>query len=113
MTDTNPPLNQGNKAAPDGDVLIAKAKPKVKRPPMFQVVMLNDDFTPMEFVVQVLKDVFRKPHDDAVEVMLQVHQKGAGICGIFTRDVAETKAELLHAVSRRHEYPLQCRVEMA
>lgn len=94
-------------------VLVAEPKAKAKRPPFFKVVMLNDDYTPMDFVVQVLKEVFRKDPDAAVGVMMEIHQKGSGICGVYTRDVAETKAEMTVTVARRHEYPLQCRVEMA
>jgi ATP-dependent Clp protease adaptor protein ClpS len=95
------------------DVLLMEPKAKAKRPHFFNVVMLNDDYTPMDFVVQVLKEIFRKNHEEALSIMLDVHRKGSGICGIFTRDVAETKAELVTSVAKRHEYPLQCRVEMA
>lgn len=96
-----------------GDLMVAEPKAVTKRPPFFKVVMLNDDFTPMEFVVQLLKDIFRKDHEEAVAVMLEIHQKGAGLCGVFTRDVAETKAEAAVNVARRNEYPLQCLVERA
>jgi ATP-dependent Clp protease adaptor protein ClpS len=94
-------------------LLLAEPEVKTKRPPWFKVVLLNDDYTPMDFVVFVLKDIFRKTHEDAVGIMLEIHHKGAGICGLFTRDVAETKAELVITISRRNEYPLQCRVEKA
>lgn len=93
--------------------LVAEPKAKAKRPPFFKVVMLNDDYTPMDFVVQVLKEVYRKSAEEAVGVMMEIHQKGSGICGVYTRDIAETKAEMTVTVARRHEYPLQCRVEMA
>lgn len=86
-------------------------KTRTKRPPFFKVVLLNDDFTPMEFVVEVLKSIFRHPHEDAVSIMLQIHHKGAGICGVFTRDVAETKAEIVIGLARKNEYPLQCVLE--
>jgi ATP-dependent Clp protease adaptor protein ClpS len=92
-------------------LMLAEPEVKTKRPPFFKVVLLNDDFTPMDFVVFVLKDIFRKNHDEAVSTMLDVHHKGAGICGVFTRDVAETKSELVTTLARRNEYPLQCRVE--
>lgn len=92
-------------------LMLAEPEVKTKRPPFFKVVLLNDDFTPMDFVVFILKDVFRKNHEDAVSTMLDVHHKGAGICGVFTRDVAETKSELVVTLARRNEYPLQCRVE--
>lgn len=93
------------------DLLVAEPAAKTKRPPFFKVVLLNDDYTPMDFVVYVLKDVFHKNHDDAVSIMLDVHQKGEGVCGVYTRDVAETKAEMVIAISRQSEYPLQCRVD--
>ncbi len=92
-------------------LMLAEPEVKTKRPPFFKVVLLNDDFTPMDFVVFVLKDIFRKNHDEAISTMLDVHHKGAGICGVYTRDVAETKAELVVTLARRNEYPLQCQVE--
>jgi ATP-dependent Clp protease adaptor protein ClpS len=94
-------------------LLLAEPEVKTKRPPYFKVVLLNDDYTPMDFVVFVLKDIFRLTHEASVNIMLEIHNKGAGVCGIFTRDVAETKAELVITLSRRNEYPLQCRVEKA
>ncbi len=93
------------------DLLLAEPEVKTKRPPFFKVVLLNDDYTPMDFVVFILKDVFHKNHEEAVTIMMDIHQKGEGVCGVFTRDVAETKAELVITMSRRSEYPLQCRVE--
>ncbi len=96
-----------------GQLLVADPEVKTKRPSFFKVVLLNDDYTPMEFVVQVLKEIFRKTQEEAFSIMLEVHQKGSGICGVYTRDVAETKAETVVATARRHEYPLQCRVELA
>jgi ATP-dependent Clp protease adaptor protein ClpS len=92
-------------------LLLAEPEVKTKRPPFFKVVLLNDDYTPMDFVTFILKDVFRKSHEESVSIMLEIHHKGAGICGVYTRDVAETKAELVITMSRRNEYPLQCRVE--
>ena len=92
-------------------LLLAEPEVKTKRPPFFKVVLVNDDYTPMDFVVFILKDIFHKDHEAAVSTMLEVHQKGEGICGVFTRDVAETKAELVITIARRNEYPLQCRVE--
>lgn len=93
------------------DLLLAEPEVKTKRPPFFKVVLLNDDYTPMDFVVFILKDVFHKNHEEAVTIMMDIHQKGEGVCGVYTRDVAETKAELVITMSRRSEYPLQCRVE--
>jgi ATP-dependent Clp protease adaptor protein ClpS len=92
-------------------LLLAEPEVKTKRPPYFKVVLLNDDYTPMDFVVFILKDIFRRSHEEAVSIMLEVHQKGEGICGVYTRDVAETKAEESIVIARRNEYPLQCRVE--
>jgi ATP-dependent Clp protease adaptor protein ClpS len=92
-------------------LLLAEPVTKTKVPPYFKVVLLNDDFTPMDFVVFILKDIFRKTHMEAVDTMLEIHHQGAGTGGIYTRDVAETKAELAITLARRNEYPLQCRVE--
>ena len=103
----------GTVAVKTDGLLLAETKAKTKVPPYFKVVMLNDDYTPMDFVVLIIKDIFRKSHEEAVSIMLEIHGKGEGICGIYTRDVAETKAEEVVMVSRRHEYPLQCRVELA
>ncbi len=104
------PKGSGDKGA---QVLVAEPEVKTRRPSFFKVVLLNDDYTPMEFVVQLLRDIFRKSQEEAVGIMLEVHHKGAGICGVYTRDVAETKAETVVAAARREEYPLQCRVELA
>lgn len=94
-------------------LLLAEPKAKTRVPPYFKVVMLNDDYTPMDFVVSVLKTIFRKAHEEAVSIMLEIHQKGEAVCGIYTRDVAETKAEEALMFARRNEHPLQCRVELA
>jgi len=102
--------NMGQEYRQDG-LLLAEPKVKTKRPPFFKVVLLNDDYTPMDFVVFLLKDIFHKDHEGAISTMLEIHQSGAGICGIYTRDVAETKAELVITLARQNEYPLQCRVE--
>lgn len=101
----------GEQEVREGDMLLVEPEVKTKVPPFFKVVLLNDDFTPMDFVVFLLKDIFRKAHMDAVNTMLEIHHQGAATCGIYTRDVAETKAELAITLARRNEYPLQCRVE--
>jgi ATP-dependent Clp protease adaptor protein ClpS len=101
----------GTKEHREGGLLLAEPKVQTKRPPRFKVVLMNDDYTPMDFVVFVLKDIFRKSHEEAISIMLQIHHQGEGVCGVFTRDVAETKAELVITLARRSEYPLQCRVE--
>ncbi len=93
------------------ELLVLEPKTKTKRPPFFKVVMLNDDFTPMDFVVDVLKTIFRKNHHDAINIMLEIHHKGAGMCGVYTRDVAETKAQMVVDRARSEEFPLQCVVE--
>ena len=104
-------MGGGVREVRDDGLLLAEPEVRTKSPSFFKVVLLNDDFTPMDFVVFVLKDIFRKSQEEAVSTMLDVHHKGAGICGIYTRDVAETKAELAITLARRNEYPLQCRVE--
>tara|TARA_B100001123_G_scaffold440807_1_gene580666 strand:+ start:1341 stop:1766 length:426 start_codon:yes stop_codon:yes gene_type:complete len=93
------------------DTLIAEPKVKVKRPSFYRVVLLNDDYTPMDFVVTILETIFRKTHEEAVQVMLEIHQKGAAVCGVFTRDIAETKADQVVEVARVNDYPLQCVIE--
>lgn len=100
--------NQGDE---EGDLAVAPAKPKVKRPPLYKVVLLNDDYTPMEFVVEVLEHFFSMNREKATQVMLAVHTQGKGVCGIYTRDVAETKAELVNQAARDNGHPLLCEVE--
>jgi ATP-dependent Clp protease adaptor protein ClpS len=94
-----------------GSVLVAEPKSRTARPPFYKVLLLNDDFTPMDFVVLILKQVFNKPHEDAIRIMLEVHSSGAGTCGVFTRDVAETKVDQVVAMARKNEHPLQCVME--
>lgn len=95
----------------NSDVMVAEPKTKTKRPPMYKVILLNDDYTPMDFVVMVLEQIFRKDHEGAMKVMLEVHQRGAGIAGIYTRDVAETKVDQVIEYARINEYPLQCALD--
>ena len=92
-------------------VLVESAKPKLKKPPLYKVLLLNDDFTPMDFVIAILKDIFQKSEEESVQVMLHVHQKGVGICGVYTREIAETKVELVMQAANNHEHPLQCTME--
>ena len=94
-----------------GDVLVAEPEVKTKRPPRYKVILLNDDYTPMDFVVMVLEQIFRKTNQDALTVMLEVHQKGAGLAGVYTRDVAETKSAQVSEYARINDYPLQCVLE--
>lgn len=103
--------NQGDDEM--GDLLVETAKPKTKKPPLYKVVLLNDDYTPMEFVVQVLETFFSMDRTKATQVMLQVHTEGKGVCGVFTRDIAETKASLVEQCAIDNEHPLKCEVEPA
>lgn len=99
----------GLEVAPAKDTQVEK--PKLQRPPMYQVVMLNDDYTPMDFVVMVLVSFFNIDSDAAVRIMLDVHQKGQGHCGVYTRDVAETKVAQVIDFARQHDHPLLCKIE--
>ena len=95
----------------DGGAVLEPAKSRVKPPPMFKVILLNDDYTPMEFVVYVLERFFQKTREEATTIMLHVHQNGVGLCGVFTYEVAETKVAQVLELARRHEHPLQCTME--
>lgn len=97
----------------DGDIVVQQAKPQLKRPPLYKVILLNDDFTPMDFVVQILTDFFNMSQERATQVMLQVHTQGVGVCGTFTKDVAETKVHIVNDYSREHHHPLMCTMEEA
>ena len=91
--------------------VLTRARPKTKKPSMYRVLLLNDDFTPMDFVVHVLERFFSKTQQEATEIMLEVHRKGVGVCGVYTYEVAETKVNLVMDHARRHEHPLQCTLE--
>lgn len=91
--------------------LLTESKPTVSRPSMYKVVLVNDDFTPMDFVIFVLQRFFHKTHEDSIRVMLQVHHSGAGICGVYTKDVAETKVSVVNDYARKHQHPLKCLME--
>ncbi len=95
----------------DGGTAVQEVKPKLKQPPLFRVILLNDDFTPMDFVVEVLMRFFSMSEEKATQVMLHVHTRGVGVCGVFSRDVAETKVEQVNEYSRRHQHPLLCTME--
>ncbi len=96
-----------------GDVSTETSRPKLKRPPMYKVIILNDDYTPMDFVVMILERFFAMNREKATRIMLQVHTRGAGICGIFSRDIAETKVAQVENYSRQHNHPLKCTMEVA
>ena len=95
-----------------GAVLEAE-KTRLKPPPLYKVLLLNDDYTPMDFVVVVLQTVFAMSREKATQVMLQVHREGMGVCGVYTRDVAATKVEQVTAFARQHQHPLRCVMEEA
>jgi ATP-dependent Clp protease adaptor protein ClpS len=101
----------GNGAGGTGTTVVTKPRPKTKQPAMYKVLMLNDDYTPMEFVVHCLQRFFKMDLEQATRVMLHVHQKGVGVCGSFTYEVAETKVAQVVDSARRHQHPLQCTME--
>ena len=94
-----------------GTGIVTKTRPKTKKPSLYKVLILNDDYTPMEFVVHVLERFFAKPREEAVTIMLHVHRHGVGICGVYTFEVAETKVAQVIELARRHQHPLQCTME--
>jgi len=96
-----------------GAVVAERQTQRTKPPNLYQVVMLNDDFTPMEFVVMVLQEFFRRDLETATHIMLKIHHEGRGVCGVYTKDVAATKVELVLAAARRAGHPLQCIMEAA
>jgi len=93
------------------DVALEEARPKIKRPPLYRVVLINDDYTPMEFVVDVLETIFAMERTRATQVMLEVHTKGKGICGVFNFEIAETKVAQVVALAQQHQHPLLCTME--
>jgi len=95
----------------DDGLAVQEAKPKLKRPPQYKVLLLNDDYTPMEFVVHILEDFFSMNREKATQVMLNVHTKGMGVCGVYSRDIAETKVELVNTYARDSQHPLKCVME--
>ena len=107
-------LSGGEGGGDNGDLrggTVTKTEPKTKKPNLYKVLLLNDDYTPMEFVVFVLERFFNKQPDEANRIMMHVHQKGVGICGVFTYEVAETKVAQVMNFSRQHQHPLQCTME--
>ena len=91
--------------------VITKEKPEVKKPNMYAVVLINDDYTPMEFVIYVLQTIFKKSYEEAKKIMLLVHNEGKGICGVYSLDIAETKANQVIEFSRVNQHPLECKVQ--
>ena len=97
----------------DDGLAVEEAKPKLKRPPLYKVILLNDDYTPMEFVVHVLEYFFGMDREKAVRIMLQVHTQGSGVCGVYSREIAETKVSQVNDYSRENNHPLLCTMEYA
>lgn len=108
MSEVNKPDDHNNSG-----LAIETSKPKLKKPRMYKVIINNDDFTPMEFVVHVLEQFFAMERVKATRVMMQVHNDGRGVCGIFTRDLAETKTLQVNEYSKKHNHPLMCSMEVA
>ena len=94
-----------------GTGVLTNTKPKTKKPSMYKVLLLNDDYTPMEFVVHILERFFHKNREEATRIMLHVHRRGVGVCGVYTYDVAETKVAQVVDFARKHQHPLQCTME--
>ncbi len=108
----NPLTAMADKSLPEDDAdLLTQTKPKTQRPPLYKVLLLNDDYTPMEFVVLVLERFFGITHSQAVDIMLTVHQKGLAVVGVFSYEVAETKVAQVMDFARRNQHPLQCTME--
>jgi ATP-dependent Clp protease adaptor protein ClpS len=107
MTDQKP-TQPGND---DLDVAVKEAEPKLKRPPLYRVILINDDYTPMEFVVEVLETVFGMERNKATRVMLEVHTKGKGVCGVFSYEIAETKVAQVMSIAQQQQHPLLCTME--
>jgi ATP-dependent Clp protease adaptor protein ClpS len=111
MKDPGDKDGSGNGPGNTGTGIVTKTRPKTKKPSLYKVLLLNDDYTPMEFVVHILETIFGKSREEAVDVMLHVHRHGVGICGVYTFEVAETKVAQVIEFSRRHQHPLQCTME--
>jgi ATP-dependent Clp protease adaptor protein ClpS len=106
-------MGQDLESHKDQGLALEEARPEVKLPPMYRVVLVNDDYTPMDFVIEILKTFFRMSHDRATQVMLHVHTRGRGVCGVFTFEIAETKVAQVNEYSRQSEHPLKCTMEKA
>ena len=107
-----PPMMSDDRRDANGDpAVVVKTRPKTQRPPLYKVLLLNDDYTPMEFVVHVLERFFGMTHAQAFEVMITVHKKGLAVVGVFSFEIAETKVAQVMDFARRHQHPLQCTLE--
>jgi len=96
----------------DYGIALQDAKPQLKKPPLFKVILLNDDYTPMDFVIEILMDFFAMSEQQATQVMLQIHTQGVGVCGTYSKDVAETKVYIVNEYSRSYQHPLLCSMEI-
>ena len=103
--------NDDNDRSSKYDIVVDEARPKVKRPPLYRVVLINDDYTPMEFVVEILESVFGMERTRATQVMLEVHTKGKGVCGVYNFEIAETKVAQVMSFAQQHQHPLLCTME--
>ena len=108
---TKPPGSGNDDGTGPGVGVVTRTKPRTKKPSMYKVLLLNDDYTPMEFVVYVLERFFRKPREEATKIMLHVHQRGIGICGVYSYEVAESKVTQVMDCARQNQHPLQCTLE--
>ncbi len=105
-------LGDGQSSEDDeGSVAVESAQPKLKKPALFQVLLMNDDFTPMDFVIHILEQFFSMGRESATQVMLAVHTQGKGVCGVYTKDIAETKAAIVNECAKDNDHPLLCEVE--
>jgi ATP-dependent Clp protease adaptor protein ClpS len=104
-------MSEGAKRDVDEGVIVQEAKPEVRVPPLYKVILLNDDYTPMEFVVYVLERFFSMSREKATQIMLHVHTRGMGVCGVYTREIAETKVSQVNDFSREQRHPLLCTME--
>jgi ATP-dependent Clp protease adaptor protein ClpS len=100
-----------NERQGDYDVAVEEVRPKIKQPPLYRVVLINDDYTPMEFVVEILESVFGMERTRATQVMLEVHTKGKGVCGVYNFEIAETKVAQVMGIAKQHQHPLLCTME--
>lgn len=108
----NPPVLPGRDDGQD-TALAQRQEQRVEPPKLYKVMLLNDDYTPMEFVVQVLQEYFLRDLETATQIMLMIHHEGRGVCGVYSKDIATTKVELVHAAAKRAGHPLQCIMEVA
>jgi len=106
-------MSEQEKISHDDGLAVEESPPKVEKPPKYKVIILNDDYTPMEFVVQVLETFFNMDRETATRIMLHVHTRGMGVCGVFSRDIAETKVTQVNEFSRGNQHPLLCTMEKA